>query len=531
MPKKLRIADPIHGSIELTEVEAKIIQTAVFQRLRNVKQLGLAHLIYPAADYSRFSHSLGACQLAGLITDHLSNNGYLHLEPEEKQLYRAAALLHDVGHYPYSHATEDAIKHYYEPEFVEWKTHESVGKLIVDHDPKLSVVLRDAGIDTTALANLASGKMRETQKLANLVSADLDVDRMDYLQRTARHTALPYGTFDVRYLISQMRTDDRNRLALTYSALGTVEHLLMGRYYDYLHVSFHKTVQGLEWLLKDTIEELIRRGILSLNAAALEEMIRGSRRRHWADFDDSSLFELIKQVADSTKAHCQKDDAARRKAEAVFHRAPPTMIAEYGWFTVRDNKDKFSQIKDAVEKKSRQWAEDFEIDETYWHVWSPRKIRLTKNAPTMPKVDRPAPGTESPAEEEDLKQIQAANEEDAPRIMEPGQPTSHAIFDCKSSIMQSLSGYEHFMLRVYVLLSEEQKAAGMAGKIRQQVLQDFPDYQWSYKFSGDEPAGAVGTGVYPITKETEPVRQALVAETTGASGGSIENADPDDRGV
>src|ERR1700723_1913060 len=99
-----RIADPVHGTIELRDVELEIVGTNIFQRLRNVKQLGLAHLVYPAADYSRFSHSLGACHVAGLITNALTGGKHIELSDADISLYRVAALLHDVGHYPFSHA-------------------------------------------------------------------------------------------------------------------------------------------------------------------------------------------------------------------------------------------------------------------------------------------------------------------------------------------------------------------------------------------------------------------------------------------
>jgi uncharacterized protein len=109
-----RIADPVHKSIGLSNVELKVINTPAFQRLRNVKQLGLAYLVFPGADYSRFAHSLGVCHVTGQILDALSKNcpEFQFSEPE-KQLYRLAGLLHDVGHYPFSHTMEHAIEEYY----------------------------------------------------------------------------------------------------------------------------------------------------------------------------------------------------------------------------------------------------------------------------------------------------------------------------------------------------------------------------------------------------------------------------------
>src|ERR1700677_238299 len=100
-----RIADPVHGTIELSKPEADVLQTPVFQRLRNIKQLGMAYLVYPGADYSRFSHSVGACHIAAEILDRLDRKGQLQFwstadKLKNMKLLRLAALLHDVGHYP-----------------------------------------------------------------------------------------------------------------------------------------------------------------------------------------------------------------------------------------------------------------------------------------------------------------------------------------------------------------------------------------------------------------------------------------------
>src|SRR5713101_5180121 len=109
-----RVADPVHGTIGLSELEAAVINTGAFQRLRNVKQLGLAPLVFPGADYSRFSHCLGACHVTGSILEALRSSGSADsLTDERIQIYRLSALLHDVGHYPFSHAMEEAVKDYY----------------------------------------------------------------------------------------------------------------------------------------------------------------------------------------------------------------------------------------------------------------------------------------------------------------------------------------------------------------------------------------------------------------------------------
>src|ERR1700722_10928706 len=223
-----RVSDVIHGPIGLSELELDLIQSPAYQRLRGIKQLGLAHYVYPSADYSRFSHSLGVCHVTGQILTALRASG-VTITDEEMQLYRLAALFHDVGHYPFSHATEIAIKNHYgaqlyqsvsqarldfgaghddalpEPYFM----HEQVGKEVITRDPTIAARLARADIDAKDI--YAIFLRQNPPRFSNLVSSDLDADRIDYLLRTAHHTGLPYGHVDIAYLMSQMRVDPRNQ--------------------------------------------------------------------------------------------------------------------------------------------------------------------------------------------------------------------------------------------------------------------------------------------------------------------------------
>ena len=123
-----QISDPIHEVIALTDLEVKVIKTRTFQRLRNVKQLGLAHYVFPGADYSRFSHSLGACHVMGRILKVLEPHADGKLSPQVQQTYRLAALLHDVGHFPLSHATEYAFRNCYAGTLLEGVPGEILGQ-------------------------------------------------------------------------------------------------------------------------------------------------------------------------------------------------------------------------------------------------------------------------------------------------------------------------------------------------------------------------------------------------------------------
>lgn len=219
-----RVSDPVYGSCLLSSLELKVIDTPVFQRLRNIKHLGMAHFVYPSASFSRFSHSIGVLGLAGRMLEVLRAKRCLNEMDQEPQYiikkYRLAALLHDVGHYPFSHCMEEAARDYFnakkitpegeqdhEPDLdpaiqKQALPHEQVGRLIVERDPELSALLAKNQIDPSEVADIFAGEKH--LPLASLIRSDLDADRIDYLLRSSLHTGLPYGSIDLDYLISEI---------------------------------------------------------------------------------------------------------------------------------------------------------------------------------------------------------------------------------------------------------------------------------------------------------------------------------------
>jgi HD superfamily phosphohydrolase len=155
-----QIADPVHGSIVVDELASRLIGTQAFQRLRNVKQLGLAHLVFPAADYSRFAHSIGVYHVTGRLLDALLARN-VQIAPREQQRYKLAALLHDVGHYPFSHAMEHALKDHFsatsllagggegpvDPDRSKSLNHEETGQEVIEGDTEIAAILGEAGFE------------------------------------------------------------------------------------------------------------------------------------------------------------------------------------------------------------------------------------------------------------------------------------------------------------------------------------------------------------------------------------------------
>jgi len=175
------IRDPIHGSISLSDHELAILDTPEFQRLRRVKQLGFSYLVYPSATHTRFEHCLGALFVAHRLGKSLD------LSTDSVNKIRLAALLHDVGHGPFSHVSEDSLQG-----IVDVK-HEEYSEKIIKNSA-ISEIIEDAGFSPNEIADISRGKI---PPLGDMVSSQIDVDRMDYLVRDAYYTGASYGVIDL----------------------------------------------------------------------------------------------------------------------------------------------------------------------------------------------------------------------------------------------------------------------------------------------------------------------------------------------
>lgn len=204
------IKDSVHDYIEVEGVALSLLDTPPLQRLRHVSQLGTVTLVYPSANHTRFEHSLGVYHLADQALSHLG------IEGQQAERVRAAALLHDVGHGPYSHNVEGLIHRH------TGKYHDDVHDLI--GDGAVARALTEHGLNPDAVADLVAGD----GELGQLVSGELDVDRMDYLVRDAHHTGVPYGTIDHGRLVRELRFRN-GELVLAEGNVQTAESLLLAR--------------------------------------------------------------------------------------------------------------------------------------------------------------------------------------------------------------------------------------------------------------------------------------------------------------
>lgn len=290
-----RIRDPLYGFIPLTEEEMKIIDTPLFQRLRRVHQLALTKYVYPSAEHSRFVHSLGvmhcATQILAGVMEHRETN--ISAKPTEKaiRMLRYAALLHDIGHLPFSHAVES--------QWLQGLKHEDVSMFIIEHyKPIADIINQDPfRVDCKDVAALL-GKMPKAryQLYHEIVSGQLDADRADYLLRDSHCCGTRYGEYDFpRFLrIFAAREDDNGTLSLCIDEkdLPVAESLLIARYHYNLQIPYHRTRSGYDYALKKFAREHVDfRNVFSIQENKLVDMDFD----RFAVLDDGTLFEKIKE--------------------------------------------------------------------------------------------------------------------------------------------------------------------------------------------------------------------------------------------
>jgi hypothetical protein len=277
------IRDPLWDTIRLDPTAVRIVDTAEFQRLRYIRQLGLAHLVYPGATHTRFDHALGVYHLTKTALRHLRERGGVPPEAwEGEELVPYAALLHDIGHYAYSHALEEL-----ESEHVP-AHHEEISRRFFT-SPTLRDALAPLGLTAPdRISELIRGDSE--LPLRGLVSGSLDLDKMEYLRRDARFCGVPYGEVDVSRLLQGLQlledpATGRYEVGVHEKAVAALESLLFAKYQMFRNVYWHHGVRAATALYKRIVEESVRAGILDP-----EELVGPT--------DEELLYEIGRRVMD-----------------------------------------------------------------------------------------------------------------------------------------------------------------------------------------------------------------------------------------
>ncbi|HEU05066.1 MAG TPA: HD domain-containing protein [Nitrosopumilus sp.] len=333
----LDIIDPIHDFIRVSGPELKIIDNPIFQRLRRIRQLSGAHLTYPGAQHTRFEHSLGVMHISGQAGQALQEKGILKKDDIEN--LRLAALLHDIGHGPFSHLFEEVLQ---EKRKI---SHEEIGKRII-LKTEIGDSLSKSGYDKKFITKLAFGDSK-LQFMNEIISGVLSADMMDYLLRDGYYTGAEHAKIDHKRLTQSLEVYQK-KLALEKSALYSFESMMHSRYQMFKAVYFHKTVRSAEVMLLESMrladEEL---GLTSLNLIDYVELT-----------DESVLLKLLSLSGRTSELRRAKkiaeDYQNRQLLKCVFERIL-TNKAKLG-------KMKTSQLRKKISKKSRVNENEIFID-------------------------------------------------------------------------------------------------------------------------------------------------------------------------
>jgi HD superfamily phosphohydrolase len=245
------IKDPVHGYVEVEDFARPLLDSPALQRLRYVRQLGFSYLVYPGANHSRFEHSLGTMHLADVASRRFG------LSDADRRLVVAAALLHDIGHGPFSHASEPIM------EALVSRSHDEITAIV---DARFGALLNSAEIDPAELCAVVKG----THPLSGILHGDLDVDRMDYLLRDAYYTGAPYGTVDAHRLIRNLLYTPEG-IVLDENGINAAESLLIARTLMRPTVYFHHVSRIAECMFHLAMLEHTR-GITKAGVEALLSM-------------------------------------------------------------------------------------------------------------------------------------------------------------------------------------------------------------------------------------------------------------------
>ena len=359
------IRDPVHNLIRIEDrFILDLIDTPEFQRLRRITQLGLASLVYPGSTHTRFSHSIGVYHLAKRVINHLSTiEKKRKIDDYIKKIVISTALLHDIGHGPYSHLFERAMKNVLEKNYMD---HEEWTKRIIRESKKVRNILKRESeklpedicevIDGTYISHFVN----------TIISSQLDVDRFDYLMRDSLMTGAKYGEFDIEWIIRTMalgvpkNKKNGGKIETVVidgrRGLSALQLHLIGRLYMYKHVYYHKTIRAAENMLGKILERmfiLIRDKKLVLEHTFFKKILREEKLsvEDYIKIDDIILWALIEESIYKSNDKILKDLSRRLLNREIFK----VIKIDPKWkFT--EKMVKYEKLKDLVES---EYGEEF----------------------------------------------------------------------------------------------------------------------------------------------------------------------------
>jgi len=401
----LDIIDPIHDFVRVYDNELKIIDTPIFQRLRRIRQLSGAHLIYPGAQHTRFEHSLGVMHIASMAGQALAEKGVVSFD--DIQNLRLAGLLHDIGHGPFSHLFEEI--------FVEKRkiSHEDLGRDII-LKTEIGDIISKNGFDKKLITKLAFGDSK-LQFMNEVISGALSADMMDYLLRDGYFTGAEHAKIDHHRLTHSLDVY-KNKLALDKSSLVNFETMMISRYQMFKAVYFHKTVRAGEVMLLEAID--LAEGELGLSSMNLDEYLKLS--------DDVILAKLL-----NLPEHNSKLKASKKIATDYLNRNLFKSVFESTLTGKAITKKRMQELRGEISKKSKIDINEIFVD--------------SSNTPSIPL---------SPSKKESKSIILLEND--------GNKTTAKEILISQIKLVSAMSGFMK-ILRVYTP-AKNRKKVEMAAK-------------------------------------------------------------------
>lgn len=354
--------DPVHGFIDVSEDELKIINSAPFQRLRNIRQLATTYLVYHGAEHTRFGHSIGVMHLTSRAFDSVTQKvqNLFSNDAEEnrcktawyRQLLRIIGLTHDLGHAPFSHASEDLFENGYK--------HEDYTKLIIT-ETEIAEYIRAIGskfkqkygepydITPELVWMIYEGKQITDEKfiipdflfLQSFMDGELDCDKMDYLLRDSLYCGVTYGKYDLNRFISTLtvyKDDNTLRLAIERGGVQALEEFVLARYFMFIQVYFHKTRRYLDKVLVESLKTILPNGRYPADVQSYLKWDDSRILNLIADSETSEALAFkqrkIKTCVFESKPHAEK--AEKKNAKMIYN----MLYRTHGTQVVYDSVDK-----------------------------------------------------------------------------------------------------------------------------------------------------------------------------------------------
>ncbi|MBN2272292.1 MAG: HD domain-containing protein [Sedimentisphaerales bacterium] len=466
-PDKL-VVDSIHGDIHLTQREREVIDTGSFQRLRYLKQLAMSQMAYPNATHTRFAHSLGVFAIMTRIVEIAKKTGQIVLSHKEEEDLRLAALLHDVGHYPYSHLMEriDKVKLIEEQVKVGRETklsldrtgtpypeHDLVGTFIVTEQDDLLEALggkRRAKV----IANLF-GPKRPTENVRNLqlsklVHSSLDMDRLDYLLRDSQATGVPYGQIDINYLLNNLKVSPSGMVGISEKAVPAAEQFLFARFFMHRTVYYHKTTFGMEEVCRQLLRRLRDQGKYEMprDAAGIRRLVTSDKL---GTFTDAYVDGIIQESTNND------NEVIQTLARSMQGRRPPKRLREINILRSTDDPNEHhagTTFKMNCRHNLSQLAGDFDIPLEHFILCETPPLRLEKRARLVSA--------------EEAGKIDGKDEEELIKVFVSGEEEPKSLVDISHSLISRCAGLSFQSFRLYVIQEDTTKGEVLA-QLREKV--------------------------------------------------------------